>query len=138
MKRKIIFLLSAAMLLFIWGHSMVPERASAHESLWFLDTIVNPLLQRFGNLPIDMHTLRKITHVAEFCLLSIFTALYWRGKPVKNLYTGLTVALLDETIQVVTGRGALITDIWVDMIGVGVGTVIGCGIWKLKNGRHNL
>ncbi len=126
MKRRTIILIIIAILvlLFIWIHSAITENNSYTESLWFTDTIVNPILKSFGLMPADKDVVRKIAHVFEFFLLSILTSGFWKGKPVRNLYTGLTVALIDETIQVFTGRGALVTDIWIDMIGVGLGTMI--------------
>lgn len=87
---------------------------------------LNPILKQLGLTAIDKDVVRKIAHVVEFFLLSILTSIFWKRKPIRNLYTGLIVALLDETIQVFTGQGALVTDIWIDMIGVGIGTVISC------------
>lgn len=87
---------------------------------------LNPILKQLGLTAIDKDVVRKIAHVFEFFLLSILTSIFWKRKPIRNLYTGLIVALLDETIQVFTGQGALVTDIWIDMIGVGIGTVISC------------
>lgn len=132
MKQKSIFIIAILLLIFIWVHSIIPEQSSAHESLWLTNTVVNPVRRYLGLDSVDKITVRKIAHVIEFLMLSVFTALYWRGKIVKNIYTGLTVAFFDESIQVITGRGALITDIWIDLIGVGIGTVIGYAIWKLK------
>ena len=97
---------------------------------------LNPILKQLGLTAIDKDVVRKIAHVVEFFLLSILTSIFWKRKPIRNLYTGLIVALLDETIQVFTGRGALVTDIWIDMIGVGIGTVIVATVEALKR-RQN-
>lgn len=132
MKRKIILILVILLLIFIWAHSIIPERSSAHESLWFANTMLNPVHRYLGLNFVDKITVRKIAHVMEFLMLSVFTALYWKGRIVRSIYTGFTVAFLDESIQVITERGALITDIWIDLIGVGIGTAIGCAIWKLR------
>lgn len=130
--QKIIYIITILSLIFIWVHSIIPEQSSAYESLWLTNTVVNPVRKHLGLDSVDKITVRKIAHVIEFLMLSVFTAFYWKGKIVKNIYTGLTVAFLDESIQVITGRGALITDIWLDLIGVGIGTTIGCIIWKSK------
>ena len=102
---------------------MIPESRSAHESLWFTSHVINPLLNRFGIIA-DKDIVRKIAHAVEFCVLALIISIAWK-KPVRSLYAGFTLAFLDESLQVVTGRGALITDIWIDLIGVGIGTLIG-------------
>lgn len=133
MKRKILFFMAVIVLAFIWGHSMIPENKSASESIWFTNKIFDPLFRCFGLETIDKDVVRKMAHVFEFFILSIFTAIYWKGRVVRSIYTGFTIAFLDETIQVLTKRGALITDIWIDMIGVGIGTAIGCVVWNMRN-----
>ena len=132
MKRKVIVVVAVLLLAFIWAHSIIPKQTSTYESRYFTNAVLNPLLSHFGLDAVDKDVVRKIAHVFEFLILSFFTSLYWDGMAVKNIYIGLTVASLDESIQVVTGRGALITDIWIDLIGVGIGTVIGYIVCKLK------
>ena len=132
MKRKVIVVVAVLLLAFIWAHSIIPKQTSTYESQYFTNAVLNPLLSHFGLDAVDKDVVRKIAHVFEFLILSFFTSLYWDGMAVKNIYIGLTVASLDESIQFVTGRGALITDIWIDLIGVGIGTVIGYIVCKLK------
>lgn len=115
---------------FIFLQSVIPESKSESESLWFTEFILNPVLLKFGRVA-DKDIVRKLAHAVEFCVLSLFLSLYWK-KPVKIFYAGLTLAFLDESLQVVTGRGALVTDIWIDLIGVGLGITIG---WFI-NRRH--
>ena len=122
MKKKWIFL-ALACVGFILIHSMIPESKSAYESLWFTSHVINPLLNRFGIIA-DKDIIRKIAHAVEFCVLAVILSLWWK-KPVRSFYAGFTLAFLDESLQVVTGRGALITDIWIDLIGVGIGTLGG-------------
>lgn len=59
-------------------------------------------------------------------------------KPVRSFYFGFTLAFLDESLQVITGRGALVTDIWIDLIGVvlgmGIGQVISMIFSKISGG----
>lgn len=109
---------------FILIHSMIPESKSAHESLWFTEQVLNPLLKRFG-IVADKDIIRKIAHAVEFCVLALIISIAWK-KPVRSFYAGFTLAFLGESLQVITGRGALITDIWIDLIGVGIGTLGGC------------
>ena len=108
---------------FILIHSLIPESKSAHESLWFTENVLNPVLSWFG-IVVDKEIVRKIAHAVEFCILSLILSLWWK-KAIKSFYAGFTLAFLDESLQLVTGRGALVTDIWIDLIGVGIGTFIG-------------
>ena len=108
---------------FILIQSMIPESKSAHESLWFTSHVINPILSRFG-IVADKDIVRKIAHAVEFCVLTLIISASWK-KPVRAFYAGFTLAFLDESLQVITGRGALVTDIWIDLIGVGIGTLIG-------------
>ena len=121
MKKKWIFV-ALICVGFILIQSIIPESKSAHESLWFTSHVINPLLNRFGIIA-DKDIVRKIAHAVEFCVLALIISIAWK-KPVKYLYAGFTLAFLDESLQVVTGRGALITDIWIDLIGVGIGTLV--------------
>lgn len=107
---------------FILIQSMIPESKSAHESLWFTEQVLNPLLNRFGIIA-DKDIVRKIAHAVEFCVLAVIISMAWK-KPLRSFYAGFTLAFLDESLQVVTGRGAVITDIWIDLIGVGIGTLV--------------
>lgn len=132
MKRKWIIFAIVICILFIWFQSAVSESRSASESDWFTKKIITPLIQKMGYEKANRDVVRKVAHVVEFTLLSVFASLYWKGKVVPSLYTGFSVAFLDESLQVITGRGALITDIWIDLAGVAIGTAIGTGLWKLK------
>lgn len=122
MKKRWIFL-ALICVGFILIQSMIPESKSAHESLWFTSHVINPLLNRFGIIA-DKDIVRKIAHTVEFCVLAVIISMAWK-KPLRSFYAGFTLAFLDESLQVITGRGALITDIWIDLIGVGFGTLIG-------------
>ena len=115
---------------FILIQSMIPESKSAHESLWFTKNVLNPLLSRFG-IVADKDIVRKVAHAVEFCVLTLIISVSWK-KPVRAFYAGFTLAFLDESLQVITGRGALVTDIWIDLIGVGIGSLIG---WMIAHIR---
>ena len=67
--------------------------------------------------------IRKIAHFTEFFILGLWTSLYvvaflrkW-GAFVALLPFGMIIALLDETIQIFSKRGPLVTDVWVDVFG---------------------
>lgn len=136
MKRRNIIIGIILILLFIWIHSAISERTSYKESLWITENVLNPLLEHVGIRAVDKDLVRKVAHVLEFLLLGIFTSYFWKGNIVKTIYSGMTIALIDETIQVVTKRGALITDIWIDMVGVGAGALIGYLMIKASNRKR--
>lgn len=114
---------------------MIPESKSAHESLWVSENIINPIFSWFG-LTADKNIVRKIAHAVEFFILALIISLWWK-KPIKSFYAGFTLAFLDESVQLITGRGALISDVWIDLIGVIIGTFIGFVITKMYTKSKN-
>ena len=44
---------------------------------------------------------------------------------------------MDENLQIFTGRGTLVSDIWIDLIGVVIGVGIGKEILERKNEKDN-
>ena len=67
--------------------------------------------------------IRKVAHFTEFFILGLWTSLYvvlfWKRHEAFTalLPFGMIVALLDETIQIFSGRGPLVTDVWIDVFG---------------------
>lgn len=120
---------------FILIQSAIPESKSADESQWFTEQVLNPLISRFG-VTADKDVVRKIAHAFEFFVLTFIVSLCWK-KPICSFYTGFSLAFLDESFQLITGRGALVTDIWIDLIGVGIGVVIGWIVQKRTETREN-
>ena len=131
MRRKWLIIVAVLIIGFIWVQSMIPESKSAYESLWFTEHLINPLFHKIGIMA-DKDMVRKVAHVFEFFLLSILVTVSWKGRVIRSFYTGFTSAFLDETVQVFTGRGALVTDIWIDLIGVVLGTAVG---WLIMRRR---
>lgn len=132
MKRIWIVILSIAILLFIWGQSIIPVAQSAEESGWITNNIINPILQFIGLEGVRDHVVRKAAHITEFFVFSVVAAQLWMGKPVGTLITGLLVAFLDESIQILSHRGSQISDVWIDLVGVMLGTLVGCLIWRMS------
>lgn len=122
-------------LLLIWGQSALPVSGSAKESGWLLQTVVNPVLEFFGMEDMSQRLLRKLAHVSEFALFSFFLALLLRGRMVQTLATGFVAAALDESIQLFSDRSAEVADIWIDFIGVLIGTLLGALLLRLRNRR---
>ena len=144
MKRTVLILLAVMVLALIWFQSVVPERRSDHESVWFTNEVINPLLAKLGYGAVSSTIVRKAAHVSEFFVLSFISLFVWKGRFVPSVYTGFTAAFLDESVQLVANRGALISDVWIDLIGVLSGAAVGWAIWKIaslikvhmRNARH--
>lgn len=103
-----------------------------------MDRIVNPILRALGLRPLTHNGVRKIAHVVEFSILAVLLVLCWRGSVTKGFFTGFAAAFLDESIQMFSDRGAQIVDVWIDLIGVAFGVLIGFLIWRLftVHGKH--
>lgn len=115
---------------FILLQSAIPESISAHESTWLTSNIVNPVWSWFG-LKAKKDVVRKIAHATEFFILALVLSL-WCKKPIKTFYAGFTLAFLDESLQMLTDRGASLNDIWIDLIGVTIGALTGWIIFLIK------
>ncbi len=67
--------------------------------------------------------LRKIAHFVEFALLGLELALYLSLFSHKKVFMmasyplGLFIAFLDETVQIFSGRGSSVSDVWLDFLG---------------------
>ena len=131
----IITVLFAAVLIFIWGNSMLDRESSTALSR-AVSRILRPVLEFFTGSADDI-ILRKLAHFAEFgglgCVLAIIMLLRGRlgiGVAANYLFCGLLAALIDETVQLYTGRGSQVQDIWLDFAGVlaGFGAALLIGI----------
>ena len=127
-KRIVLLIVTALVVLFIFGQSILPQSFSADESGWVLNKLINPLLNLFGLKPMTHHTARKLAHVLEFAVLAFLLVPLWNSIP-KACFTGFTVAFLDESLQLLTARGAQLQDVWIDLLGVAVGPLLA---WMLR------
>lgn len=115
----------------IFWHSAQDAAASDAESLGLLRFVQKILPWMTNNL------LRKCGHFAEFALLGfLLTGTFWQMKNfllLKPIACGLFVALCDETIQLfVSGRSGNVRDVWIDLSGVIVGTLIVYLFFRLR------
>ena len=163
-KRTIIFtVLLVLLLMFIWGHSMMPADTSREESGWVLELLRPALDALFGKGFTTHHFVRKLAHFTEFAVLGILTQfLLWSLRPdpdsaqqkaathvpgwlisiVISIGFGFFAAFLDETIQMFSDRGDQISDVWLDVSGAAFGCLIGrAAVWLLdrvlKGGRRD-
>ena len=144
MKRKILYLLIIATLAFIWGHSMAARDLSSEES-GRIFKLLYPILTRI--LPDSMvtdHLVRKCAHFTEYTVLGMELSGLFTIKGRRRLFrdgmvflpaffTGFLVAFIDETIQIFSGRGPMIADVWLDSLGVFTGALIITLIRTIKN-----
>ena len=137
MKRRTFIIIMAAVLLFIWGHSMIPQSRSAEESLGmmiFLQKILD-----FLHIPIHLtgHIVRKLAHITEYAGAGLLLGLYFLprvnedGSTKEKLKSaavpfgaGLFIGFIDESVQMFSGRGALVSDVWIDFAGICIGIIL--------------
>ena len=109
---------------FIFTQSLLPSEVSSSESegvKGFLSTIFPP------DTPLGefiSQNVRKIAHFVEFGILGaeltlfaiFFTANERKYLPLSQLVS-FFVAFFDETLQIFSGRGPMISDVWLDFCG---------------------
>ena len=136
MKKRILTILIAANLALIWGNSLLPGVSSEAVSggvLAFLGQFLPVLLTEAG------HTfLRKAAHFSEFALLGLLYSgrhrLVKRETPPHLMLFGLTVACIDETIQIFTpGRASSLIDVWIDTSGFALGLFVIVTVYAIYN-----
>ena len=131
--RVVFIILTAAMITFAFVHSAMPAKISARESGGILD-LLYALLPRLGiNLDLTDHIVRKLAHFTEFTAIGMLSTTcaysFDRFKPYRYivyvLFTGMSTAFIDETIQLFSeDRAGMITDVWIDFSGVILGTAV--------------
>lgn len=135
MKRKVLVILIVLTLLFIWGNSLFDREHSAKESGFVLE-LLTPVFEIFlGKGNVTEHFVRKLAHFSEFCVLGAellwFFSLKEAGKEelsfrvlLLSLTHSILSALTDETIQIFSGRGPAIADVWLDSAGAASGILL--------------
>ena len=126
MKRVLIILL-ILVLAFIWGNSCMNVADSRDESSRVMD-LLKPFLEIFvGKGNVTLHLVRKLAHFTEFAALGSILALLldftWHGRAIGAVF-GLLAGFLDETIQIFSGRGDQISDVWLDFSGAVFGLLV--------------
>ena len=132
MKRSFLLLLIGAMLLFIWGNSLLPASVSAAISGWLHGALTGDGAGGDG-------VLRKIAHFTEFAFLG--GLLCWlfikqqEGKGTAFLLSfacGLFAAITDELLQHFSpGRSPQVLDVCIDTAGVLTGICICLGLLSI-------
>ena len=114
--------LIAAILIFIWGNSLMPAQVSHALSEW-VKGLLKPFLSENAAVTQEENGfLRKLAHFAEFAALGFCIA--WRrgmlGKTLRTgFFLGAAAAATDELIQCfVPNRGPGVADVLLDSCGV--------------------
>lgn len=131
----VLILLIVAVLFFIWGNSLESIPESQAKSLGMLK-LLTPLLEPIvgvGN--VTDHLVRKLAHFIEFgvlgALLTLYAAMHGRIRlqAVMNcIFFGLATAVIDESIQLTSARGAQVQDILLDFFGALAGIAL---VWLI-------
>lgn len=125
--------LSVAMVLFIWGNSLVPGTGSGSLSLAVVEALRGAL--HAAGLPNGWVTnllVRKTAHFTEYAVLGVVvSSALLAGGPLRGRRLLVAAAVLmlvpsiDETIQLfVPGRCGAVTDVMIDCCGGATGTFI--------------
>ena len=136
---------------YIWGNSLKDREQSAAQSSPVAEAL-QPVLDPQEKIEkLDFHDIvRKLAHVTEFFVLGVFTAGFAisLGAYLKKRFISLpilmvlVVAVMDEYIQYLVGRGSLVTDVMLDFSGslAGLG-LVWLTVWvyqKIKTGKESI
>lgn len=125
--------------LFIFGNSLQSRAVSGSMS----SALASFLSGTFG-LSIPEFFLRKAAHFSEYALLGIEFSLLLNLTRDKNGRTsahghnfldfpalGLLTAVFDETLQIFSGRGSMVADVWIDFAGFVTGFFVTAAVFLL-------
>lgn len=126
-KRRFYGTVFVLIICFIWGNSMINAEVSGAISHFIAD-----ILGGEGGSTAEGHfLLRKAAHFSEYAALGVITLLFYgtltadrAKKYLSAALTGISVPLVDETIQIFSGRGPALSDVWIDISGFIFGTVL--------------
>lgn len=139
-RKPVIFaLIFVTILIFIWGNSSKSFESSQQIS-GFVTQRINALLEPLVGQSIRNSTIRKCAHVAEYAVLGGVMISFLTAGKRRNLqslfnclFVGLSVAVLDETIQIFSNRGSSVLDVLLDFSGVCMGVILA----NLFNSKSN-
>lgn len=142
--RKIRTVLVVALLLltlaFIFSNSLLPVAESQKKSLGVTE-IIKPVLEFFvGEGAVTDHLVRKLAHFTEFFVLGIelmLLCILHRRPRLQNVFNclsfGLATAVIDESLQMLTDRGPMVSDVLLDFSGVFFGVLITLILYKITS-----
>ena len=120
----------------IWGHSCIPVAGSAAES-GRLTGLLQELLGPESSDYITDHLIRKLAHFTEYAALGFQLLLLLPRPPgfkkgILALNLAFITAFLDESIQMLSDRGDLISDVWLDCGGACFGILLAWLVLRLR------
>ena len=130
-KRTVLLILIALTVCLIWGQSCLPVAVSQKESQLVKDHVVQPIQEKLTGKKTVTFDVRKTAHTVEYVPLGLelILLLLLRERRLNALLSALSVsgltALLDESIQILSGRGPMISDVWLDIAGAVIGMAVG-------------
>ena len=138
--QKIIPVLIALALVFIWSNSLAGSKTSNAFSGW-VEHWLKPILDPQNKIPAHAfdYDVRKAAHCIEYAVLGAL--LVWVTTSTKQtnawllLFSVLLAAVIDETIQIFTGRTSQVQDIWFDFFGASSGMLLAYGGKRLARRR---
>ena len=125
-----------ALLVFIWGNSLMPGAVSQAFSNW-VQRVIFGTEPSAGGIPAGNGILRKAAHFTEFLALGM--TLFWLFSMLRKsrkaaLLSGIAAACIDEIIQAfVPERAPRLLDVGIDSMGVLTGMILlmlGHTLWK--------
>ena len=138
--KKIIPALIALALVFIWSNSLAGSKTSNAFSGW-VEHWLKPILDPQNEIPAHAfdYDVRKAAHCIEYAVLGALHVWVTTSTKQTNawllLFCVLLAAVIDETIQIFTGRTSQVQDIWFDFFGASGGMLLACGGKRLARRR---
>lgn len=120
-------------LAFIFSRSLRDIPDSKEESRQVMSFLLPVLEFFFGAGNVTVNLVRKLAHLVEFGVLGFEVGLLTARFRTEPFLFCLVAALTDETIQIFTGRGPQIQDVWLDFAGAVAGILVGAAamwLWK--------
>ncbi len=138
-KNILIVVLSIAIALTLWfifSNSLTPSTESLEKSEGIYEQVKEPLEAVVGEGKVTHSVFRKMAHFFEFFVLGLEVALLFTlifGLKLKNLIwtftSGITVAIIDESLQNISKRTASVKDVFIDIAGFALAVIISYGIY---------
>ena len=139
-KKKIIFvILTIACIAFIWINSSMDANESSELSGGVLG-LINSFIMNMGiEQELSETIIRKTAHFTEYAVLAVLLTTDFklfkadmRKQGFIVPFTGLLIAAVDETIQLLpAGRSSSVVDVWIDFGGVCAGFLIALAAYKI-------
>ena len=155
--KRLISILIAAMLIFIWGNSLLTREISGRISDTIMEYMNTAMEKLFGvedyfTYMYDQdgdgeeeptsHYIRKAAHVTEFAVLTALLWLRLESGGSKRFFTawglGALTGAIDENIQYFVGRGNQLQDVMIDTCGALLGLLLTLLIVSLRKRKHTV